>query len=143
MFDIRRCGGDRAACLVVRDLKHAMARIDRELLASAGPGVDRALVGSWRHRSVKRVIRCGSERKGVRERARTDHGFEVATVGRRWKDAHECPRYTARSVAIESKATLEVVCGGNAIVAICNRGISFAIVCKSRWGYQAHLTATA
>src|SRR5436309_15528784 len=63
MFDIRRCGGDRAACLVVRDLKHAMARIDRELLASAGPGVDRALVGSWRHRSVKRVIRCGSEKE--------------------------------------------------------------------------------
>ena len=51
--------------------------------ASAGPGVDRALVGSWRHRSVKRVIRCGSERKGVREGARTDHGFEVAIVGRR------------------------------------------------------------
>jgi hypothetical protein len=76
-------------------------RIDGELLASTWPGVDRTFVRSWRDSSFKRLIHDGTVSKGIREGAptRRHRGFEgSATVGLRWKDGHECSRYTARSV---------------------------------------------
>ena len=139
MFELRCCSGYCPVFLVVRELKHAMKRIiNRELTASRWPIVDRNLVGSWRWDSGEGVIRDGSVSEGVRKGARTHCGF-----GRRGRrHDHECSRCSSRSVAIKSQASLEVALGHRAIVAIRDCRISFAIVCKSRRGYQTHLSAS-
>jgi hypothetical protein len=67
VFDIRCRCGYRPGSLVVRDLKHAMARVDRKLLASSYPVVDRTLIRSWCHSIFKGIVRDGTMGLYVKE----------------------------------------------------------------------------